>query len=178
MKIVFPESENPIVKAATEPLRDIEILPASNLADATNLILDKKADSMISGLDYPSRDVLLAYKKNLPLQSKYFSSCFVVKKENQIIIIADGGVNKKPNKDQLYTIIEDTATTFKKCFNKVPKIALLSYSTKGSGGKNDDQEKNTFVINEIQKNHPALLCFPTPQTALVAKIPICLKFIL
>ena len=154
MKIVFPELDNSLAKAATEKFPDITFLPAPNLETAAKMLNDNKADSMISGLDYPSRDVLIAYKNNLPLKSDYFSSCFICERGNTHFALADGGVNKLPTKDQLYTIVEDTATTFNAYYGEQPKIAMLSYSTNGSGGKNPDLEKIHFVINKIRNNHP------------------------
>lgn len=154
MKIVFPELNNPIAKAATENFPDVTFLPAPNLETAAKMLNDNKADSMISGLDYPSRDVLIAYKDNLPLESDFFSSCFICERENTHFALADGGVNKIPTKDQLYTIVEDTATTFNAYYSEQPKIAMLSYSTNGSGGKNPDLEKIHFVINKIRNKHP------------------------
>ena len=112
MKIVFPELNNPIAKAATENFPDVTFLPAPNLKTAAKMLNDNKADSMISGLDYPSRDVLIAYKDNLPLESDFFSSCFICERGNTHFALADGGVNKLPTGEQLYTIVEDTATTF------------------------------------------------------------------
>lgn len=154
MKIIFPELENPTVKNIIEEFFNIEFIPASSLNEAAEMLKNGLADSMISGLDYSSRDVLLAYKDHLPLKSDYFSSCFICKKEGQILALADGGVNKLPSNEQLYTIIEDTAETFKNYTNLIPKIAMLSYSTKGSGGKNPDLEKIYYSIERIKKNHP------------------------
>ncbi len=121
MKIVFPELDNSLAKAATEEFPDITFLPASNLETAAKMLNDNKADSMISGLDYPSRDVLIAYKNNLPLKSDYFSSCFICERGNTHFALADGGVNKLPTKDQLYTIVEDTATTLMLIMASSPK---------------------------------------------------------
>lgn len=158
MKIVFPELETDLVaRAATQTFPDINFLPAPDLDTAASLVKTGTADSMISGLNYPSRDVLLAYKNHLPLKSAFFSSCFICKKDDRIIALADGGVNKAPTKEQLYTIIEDTAATFLKYTNNQPKIALLSYSTYGSGGKNPDLEKIHFAIDKIRKTHPDYL---------------------
>lgn len=155
MKIIFPElTTNEIAKEAIKNFSQIEFVPAPSLATAAKLLSENQADSMISGLDYSSRDVLLAYKNNLSLKSNYFSSCFLCKKGNQILALADGGVNKLPSKEQLYTIVEDTAATFKNYTNLTPKIALLSYSTKGSGGKNPDLEKIYYCIEKIKQNHP------------------------
>lgn len=154
MKIVFPELNNPTAKEATENFPDVTFLPAPNLKTAAKMLNDNKADSMISGLDYPSRDVLIAYKNNLPLESDFFSSCFICERGNTHFALADGGVNKLPTGEQLYTIVEDTATTFNAYYGEQPKIAMLSYSTNGSGGKNPDLEKIHFVINKIRNNHP------------------------
>ena len=78
----------------------------------------------------------------------------ICERENTHFALADGGVNKLPTKDQLYTIVEDTATTFNAYYGEQPKIAMLSYSTNGSGGKNPDLEKIHFVINKIRNKHP------------------------
>ncbi|MBO7717881.1 hypothetical protein J6S37_00070, partial [Candidatus Saccharibacteria bacterium] len=155
MKIIFPElANNPIAKEAIKSFLDVEFIPAEDLDTAVEMLKNKEADSMISGLDHSSRDVLLAYKNHLPLKSEFFSSCFICEKDGKILAIADGGVNKEPTKEQLYTIVEDTADTFKKFTGDIPKIAMLSYSTNGSGGKNPDLEKYDFVINKIHQNHP------------------------
>ena len=154
MKIVFPELENPIVKKAITQFPDLEFIPALNLDTAANMLNQGQADSMISGLDYSSRDVLIAYKNHLPLKSSFFSSCFICEKEGQHFALADGGVNKIPTKEQLYTIVEDTAKTYQAYYNEAPKIAMLSYSTNGSGGKNPDLEKIHFVIDQIRTDHP------------------------
>ena len=153
MKILIPELENPIVQKAIQGFPEIEFINTENLNDATEILAQDQADSMISGLDYSSRDVLIAYKNHLPLKSDYFSSCFICEKEGQHFALADGGVNKIPTKEQLYTIVEDTAKTYQTYYNEQPKIAMLSYSTNGSGGKNPDLEKIHFVIEKIRTDH-------------------------
>ncbi|MDO4612368.1 MAG: phosphate acyltransferase [Candidatus Saccharibacteria bacterium] len=154
MKIVIPEYENPIIQEALRHFPELEVLSASGISDACEKVASGNADTMISGLDYSSRDVLIAYKNHLPLKSRFFSSCFVCKKDDQAFVLADGGVNKLPTAEQLFTIVEDSAKTYETYFRETPKIAMLSYSTQGSGGKNPDLEKIHFVINEIRKNHP------------------------
>ena len=153
MKIIFPELENPIVKEATKSFPGIEFIPAASLDEAAEKLSKKEADSMISGIDYSSRDVAITFKNHLPLKSDYFSSCFICKKDEKIIALADGGINKLPTKEQLYTIVEDTAETFKNYTGEQPRIAMLSYSTKGSGGKNPDLEKIYYVIEKIREEH-------------------------
>lgn len=158
MKIIFPEIiDNEFAKKAAEAFPNIEFIPAPSLDAAAEMLNKKEADSIISGIDYSSRDVLIVYKDYLDLKSKYFSSCFICKKDNQIIALADGGVNKLPDAEKLYCIVEDTAETFKAYTGKQPKIAMLSYSTHGSGGKNPDLEKIYAVIERIKENHPDYL---------------------
>ena len=154
MKIIIPELDSPIIKSAIKSFPDIDFIPADNPDQGAEMLKSSKADSMISGLDYPSRDVLIAYKDHLPLKSQFFSSCFICQKDHQIYALADGGVNKQPTKEQLYTIVEDTTETFIRFTDTQPKIAMLSYSTNGSGGKNPDLDKIHYVIDKIKQNHP------------------------
>lgn len=154
MKIVIPELENPAIKEAIRQFDDIEFVSADTLEQAAKMLANKEVDSLISGLDYSSRDVVLAAKAHIPLSSKYFSSCFVCERPDYHFVIADGGVNKQPTEEQLYCIVEDSANTYKAYYNEQPKIAMLSYSTYGSGGKNPDLEKIHNVIAKIRENHP------------------------
>ena len=155
MKIIFPEiTTNQYAKEAIKAFPDIDFIPADSLEDAVSLLRTGGADSLISGIDYATRDVILACKAGVPLKSKFFSSCFICEKDSQILALADGGVNKQPTSEQLYTIIEDTAKTFQTFTGKQPKIALLSYSTKGSGGNDPTLEKYHYCIEQITKTHP------------------------
>ena len=154
MKIIIPELKNNTIQEAINNFPSVEFISADNLEQATEKIKQNQADSILSGLDYSSRDVLIAYKDHLPLKSQFFSSSFICKKGDQIYALADGGVNKLPTKEQLYTIVEDTAKTFINFTGSQPRIAMLSYSTNGSGGKNPDLEKIHFVIDQIRQNHP------------------------
>ena len=154
MKIVIPELQNSTIQEAISNFPEVEFLPANSLEQAIEILNQNQADSILSGLDYSSRDVLIAMKDHLPLKSQFFSSSFICQKGNQIYALADGGVNKLPTKEQLYVIVEDTAETYLAYTGNQPKIAMLSYSTNGSGGKNPDLEKIHFVIDEIRKNHP------------------------
>ena len=155
MKIIFPElTTNQIAKEATKAFPDIEFIPATSLEDAVAKLESRTADSIISGLDYASRDVVLAFKDHIPMKSRFFSSCFICQKDDCLLALADGGINKLPDADKLYCIVEDTAKTYQAYTGNQPRIAMLSYSTYGSGGKNPDLEKIYAVIDKIKQNHP------------------------
>ena len=172
MRIIIPELKNPTIQEAISNFPEIEFLPADSLEQATRILNAGQADSILSGLDYSSRDVLLAYRDGIAMKSEYFSSSFICQKDNQIYALADGGVNKLPTKEQLYVIVEDTAQTFQNYTGIQPKIAMLSYSTNGSGGKNPDLEKIHFCIDQIRANHPDYLIDGEMQldTAIIPEI--------
>ena len=159
MKIVFPELENPTIAQAVQAVPGVEPVLARGLVEAGEMLKNDLADSMIAGIDFPSRDILLTFKNTVPLKSNYFSSCFIAKRGEYVIAVADGGVIKHPNRDQLYTIVEDTAATFTKYTGKGARIAMLSYSTNGSGGEEPDQdiENIRYVITKMRQNHPEIL---------------------
>lgn len=155
MRIIFPELESSqIAQSAVQSFPAIDFIPTTDLSQAVEMLKQGQADSIISGLDFPSRDVLLAYKSHIPLKSPYFSSCFICEKNDQLFALADGGVNKQPTDEQLYTIVEDTASTFQAYAGTQPRIAMLSYSTNGSGGKNPDLTKIHSTIAKIRQHHP------------------------
>ena len=155
MKIVIPELNNSIIQTAIQDFpENVEFLPADSLDEAAEMLKNGQADSIVTGIDYTTRDVILTCKNHIPLKSQYFSSSFICQKDDQILALADGGVNKIPGPDQLYCIVEDTAKTYQAFTGNQPIIAMLSYSTNGSGGKNPDLEKIHFVIDKIRENHP------------------------
>lgn len=154
MKIVIPEIDNDVVKQAASTFSGITFVRAESLDIAAEKVATGKADTMVAGIDQTTRDVVLTCKRYLPLKSRFFSSCFICKKGKTTFALADGGVNKDPNPEQFYVIVRDTAEAYQKYTGETPKIAILSYSTKGSGGKLADAEKNEYVINRLRKEHP------------------------
>ena len=171
MNIVFTktELENPIIKQAiTEynaenPDTVITPIPAENLEDACTKTAEPENDALIAGIDYTTRDVVLACKNHLGLdsQTETFSSCFVLKnnqtKSNHLktLVLADAGVTKTPTTDQLYDIVLQTYHTAKKVLETDPKIAVLSFSTLGSA-KDESIDKITQVIEKIKQTHPEI----------------------
>ena len=100
MKIVIPESDDPIIREAADECDKVAIVPAKDLQTATDLVNAGVVDTMISGFNYSTRDVMLAFKENFTMSSEFFSSCFICSKNGQNLALADGGVNKNPNKSE------------------------------------------------------------------------------
>ena len=169
MNFVFPESENPIIKqAVTEyntenPDSTITPIPAENLKDACTKTVKLEDAALITGIDYTTRDVVLACKEYIGLQQgqNTFSSCFVLKndqaKNNHLktLVLADAGVTKNPTINQLYDIVLQTYHTAKKVLRVDPKIAMLSFSTLGSA-KDESIDKIIQVLTKIKQTHPEI----------------------
>ena len=66
--------------------------------------------------------------------------------ENGVFIFADCGVNPEPNSRQLAGIAVSSANLFKQLVGKTPRVAFLSYSSKGSAeGPLVDKVKDALV---------------------------------
>ena len=165
-RIVFPELENPIIKSAIEKARekfpDFELVGADSLEHACLAVRNQLADSLIAGIDYSSRDVILAcrdligVKNPRNLLKPTFSASFILERENETYILADAAACKHPTPDQLYDIAVQTVETASKIF-PVPKVAFLSFSTKGSGGRDDTIDLIQETIAKLKISHPELL---------------------
>ena len=156
MKIVFPEINHPIIKSALARCPEIEAVSAPDLTAACELLNSGDADAMIAGINITTRDVVLACREHLPMTGQYFSSCFLMQKADQKLIIADAGICKNPDAEMFEAVILQTYQTATKLFDE-PKIALLSFSTFGSGGKDPSIDKITSVLAKIRAAHPEII---------------------
>lgn len=193
MNIVFPEFNNSTIQAALERhaemhasgesipgiapdgVSEITALPAPNLTTACAMVKSGEADTMIAGIDYSSRDVILACREHFPMSPKpqlvkqlqveanstsvnpaiserysTFSGLAVMQKGNQVYLLADMAACKHPSKAQLIEIIHQTHTSASKLFSEPPRVALLSFSTFGSGGHDDTIELMQAIRQEFQ----------------------------
>lgn len=107
---------------------------------ATMMVKMKDADGMVSGAIHSTGDLLrpaLQIIKTSPGIS-IVSSCFVMELqdksfgENGVILFADCAINPNPGAEELASIAVATASTAKTLCKIEPRIAMLSFSTKGS----------------------------------------------
>ena len=112
----------------------------------TMLVAMGEADALLGGATYSTADTVrpaLQLVKTKPGNS-IVSSCFIMVRpsatgDNDVLAMADCAINIDPNEDELVEIGLETAKTAK-IFGVDPKVAYLSYSTKGSG-KGEDVDK-------------------------------------
>lgn len=187
-RIIFPEFTNPYIqeaiKIAKEKFSDFEAVGADNLEHACAAVKAGVADSMIAGIDYTSREVILTardiigVKNPRNLEKPTFSASFIFTKENQaspigqsVFILGDAAACKHPNAEQLFDITLQTADTAAKYFAHLqkkstdpavadfltPRVAMLSFSTLGSGGKDDTISLTQEVLAKVRVAQPDLL---------------------
>ena len=187
-RIVFPEINHPYVqeaiKLAKQKFPDFEAIGADNLEHACAAVKAGVADSMIAGIDYTSRDVILAardiigVKNPRQLEKPTFSASFIFTKENKatplgqsVFILGDAAACKHPSFDQLYDITLETHETATKYFKYLdhdstdsvlnnfltPRIAMLSFSTLGSGGRDETISLSQAVVEKVRETHPEII---------------------
>ena len=114
----------------------------------TMLVKMGKADCLLGGATYSTADTVrpaLQLIKTKP-GNNIVSSCFIMVKDDQKLAMGDCAINIAPNEDELVEIAVETAKTAK-VFGIDPTVAMLSYSTYGSG-KGD---MVTLVANATKK---------------------------
>lgn len=160
-KILFPEADNEFVKQAAAELSDCEaILENQSLDEAFQKLADGKVDGIVAGIDYSSRDVILAAKDKLGLtkpEVKLFTSLFYAElPDGRKYIISDGATCKHPTLEQMCRIIELVHEAATKLLDNEPKIAMLSFSTFGSGGKDETMNLMQDAIAKTRETHPEI----------------------
>ena len=106
------------------------------------------ADGLLGGATYSTADTVrpaLQLIKTKP-GNKIVSSCFIMVKGDKKLAMGDCAINIAPNEDELAEIAIETAKTAK-IFGIDPKVAMLSYSTYGSG----KGEMVTLMANATKK---------------------------
>ncbi|KKP37771.1 phosphate acetyltransferase [Candidatus Peregrinibacteria bacterium RIFOXYC2_FULL_33_13] len=133
-----------------------------NLMEAQNLLKDPNyfgtmmineayADAMISGNLSPTNKTILPALQIIKTKEKFHkvSGLFIMMMEKKLIFFADCAVMTDPNSHDLAEIAIDTAKTAKK-MGIEPKIAMLSFSTNGSGDHPtvDKMREATLIAKE------------------------------
>ena len=117
------------------------------------------ADCLLGGATYSTADTVrpaLQIIKTKP-GSSIVSSCFILVRpsatgENEVIAMGDCAINIHPNEDELVEIAGETMECAK-VFGIDPRVAFLSFSTKGSA-KDDDVTKMHNATVKAQEKYP------------------------
>ncbi len=115
-------------------ITELKTLALNNPFFATMLLKANYVTCVVGGSKYPSKDIikpvlkLIKTKKDAHLISSYM----LLQKDEEILIFSDCALNVAPSENDLVEIIYQTINSALNLGIK-PQVALLSYSTLGSG---------------------------------------------
>jgi phosphate acetyltransferase len=131
---------------------------------AAMMAREGKVDGLVAGAEHTTSDVARAVIRCLGVDERItiVSSCFIMVVpncpygDNGTFVFADCGVIPKPNSRQLACIAVSAAEMCQKVLDLTPRVAMLSYSTKGSAkGKGVDEVNEALGL--IKEMAPELL---------------------
>ena len=121
------------------------------LCFATMLVSTGVVDGMVAGAETSSADVLRTALQILRSRGQFVNSAMLMTKKGcEPKVFADIALNLDPTSDQLAVIAQNTAKFTKKVLG-TPKVALLSYSTLGSG-KGESVDKVRTAVDILSKS--------------------------
>ena len=136
-----------------------------NMKFACMMLRSDDADGIVSGAVYHSADVLKAafqIIKTAPGTNKV-SSCFIMESpnenfgENGFLVFADCAVIVNPTDEDIKDIAIESAKTAESTLGMKPRVALLSYSTKGAEDHPDENvQKMKRAYSLIRRADPWL----------------------
>ena len=130
---------------------------------ACMMIKGGKADGMVSGAINTTGNTLRPGLQIIKMAKgiNTISSCFIMEipnkeyGDNGLMLFGDCAININPNPDELASIAIATANTAKTLLGMDPKVAMLSFSTKGSA-KHENVDKVTAALAKVKELAPDL----------------------
>ncbi len=122
----------------------------------TMMVKQGLADGLVGGSASPTPRFLKPTLQILRIKNKYASAFFFMSNEQKTFIFADCAINPDPDVQQLADIALDSANSFLNLVQETPKVAMLSYSTKGSS-TSESITKVQQATDLVKQRNPNLL---------------------
>lgn len=123
----------------------------------TMLVYTNKADGLVSGAAHSTADTVRPALQIIKTKEgiRKTSGVFMMVREAEKYIFADCAINIAPNSSDLVEIAIESAKTAR-MFDMDPRVAMLSFSTKGSA-VSQETEKVIAAVKEAKSRDPQLI---------------------
>jgi phosphate acetyltransferase len=123
----------------------------------TMLVYLNKADGLVSGAAHSTADTVRPALQIIKTKAgvKKTSGVFIMVREDEKYVFADCAINIAPDSNDLAEIAVESAKTAN-MFDIEPRIAMLSFSTKGSA-KSPETERVSGAVEEAKRREPSLV---------------------
>lgn len=167
VEIIDPNN-SPLTKKFAKSLFELRKEKGLTQKDATKLVHEMNyfgtmlvhqdlVDGMVTGTTFSTADSIRPALQIIKTKDKFHkvSGVFFLFLEKKMLLFADTAITIEPNSYELADIAIDTAMTAKK-FGIDPRVALLSFSTKGSAN-HPNIDKMREAVAMIKDRHPEIL---------------------
>lgn len=123
----------------------------------TMLVYMNQADGLVSGAAHSTADTVRPALQIIKTKEgiKKTSGVFVMVRDEEKYVFADCAINISPNSEDLAEIATESAVTAA-LFDVDPRVAMLSFSTKGSA-QSEETEKVVAALSIAKEKSPGLV---------------------
>ena len=147
------------------PVEAAESMLTDKIAFACMMVAAGQADAVVCGYTCATADAVLAAQEYIGLapDASIPSAYVIVQPDNfdggvdGMLVYADPVMVIQPSAEDLASIALNTAASVESLLGWEPRVACLSFSTKGSGGTHPDAEKVREAVRLARVARPGLL---------------------
>ncbi|MCF7866334.1 phosphate acetyltransferase [Candidatus Woesearchaeota archaeon] len=132
-------------------LEGIEVRDGKDITAAFKALKNEEADGIVAGATTTTSELYKLAFKEIGTKNKFASTYFLMIKENKTFLFTDCALNIEPDEKQLVQIGEQSIESAN-MLGIIPRVAYLSFSTKGSA-KHPSLEKIRKAANTLKNKY-------------------------